>query len=593
MINVLISLGDHSGMSETAKREPSIQGGATPIGAALAALRPAAVLARSGFPFALAAIALAALAIQVKLGVCTESLWLMLLCDRLLDGQTAYVDFLENSPPFAILIYMPPVAAARLIGVAREPMLIAYIFALVGASLAVCGGLLARAGRLGEVGRAGALAAVAGLLLLPNYQAFGQRDHIALILVLPWLTVMTLRVDGVRPSRFGALAAGLTAGAIFAVRPHYALSFAGVVAFVAWRRGFRALLGCAEFNGAVASAILSVAASLAFFPNYFTRMLPIVADLYVPVQHASSLLLVQPASIAWLSMLAALVALRDRLQTSPMAITAALASVGAFLAYLMQGKGYPYHCYVAVVLMVFAFVMVSAKRMASPPTALLASLCFALVWFCDIEPGHVDLQWPLGALTLAGLVSALTFSRIAMRIGAQLIHSGVVCIAFASLGSSSLAFHSGWFETPPFLAEVSRLGPRPRIAMISPVSEFAYPLISRVRGVWVQSVFGLLITNDAASALAHLPSDLKTRQRLESYRRLDQTRFLADVSRTSPDAVIVDETWVAASNFEDQPIKAWLSDYRVMASLSSVSATGETHVLSLYARAPAVPSPNG
>jgi len=67
----------------------------------------------------LGAITLAALLNQLHLGVGSDSLWLMICTERWLDGQTAYRDFLENSPPLAILIYVPPVALAKTLHVAR------------------------------------------------------------------------------------------------------------------------------------------------------------------------------------------------------------------------------------------------------------------------------------------------------------------------------------------------------------------------------------------------------------------------------------------------------------------------------------------
>src|SRR5208282_4931061 len=109
-------------------------------------------------------IVILAVANQIRLGVYTDPLWLMVLCDRLLDGQTAYADFFENSPPLAILLYMPPVLLARTLGVAREPLFVGYVFALAGASLAASWWILVKSGRFADVGWSGALAALASLL---------------------------------------------------------------------------------------------------------------------------------------------------------------------------------------------------------------------------------------------------------------------------------------------------------------------------------------------------------------------------------------------------------------------------------------------
>src|SRR5205085_2589680 len=88
-----------------------------------------------GFVSALIAIYFAAIANQIHLGVYTDPLWLMDVCARMWSGQIPYVDFLENSPPVAILIYLPPVLASSWLGINRDLAFIAYVAALVTASL--------------------------------------------------------------------------------------------------------------------------------------------------------------------------------------------------------------------------------------------------------------------------------------------------------------------------------------------------------------------------------------------------------------------------------------------------------------------------
>ncbi|MGD0640384.1 MAG: hypothetical protein ABSC22_06520, partial [Roseiarcus sp.] len=167
----------------------------------------------------LVAVTLATFATQFRLGVYAGPLWLTTCCERWLDGQTAYVDFLENSPPAAILRYLPPVAAAKWLAVAREPVFVIYVFAIVAGCLWACARLLSGPRFAGKIGAPTLVGAAAALLLAPDY-AFGQRDHLALPLALPFLTVLALRAEGEVVSRAAAPAAGL----VCAVRPHYALA---------------------------------------------------------------------------------------------------------------------------------------------------------------------------------------------------------------------------------------------------------------------------------------------------------------------------------------------------------------------------------
>ncbi len=537
------------------------------------------ILTRLGFPIGLAVIAVAALVSQIRLGVSTDPLWLMLLCDRLLDGQIAYLDFLENSPPFAILIYMPPVLAARAFRVAREPMLLAYVFGLSGVSLGFCGWLLARAGRFADVGKAGALAATASLLLLPSY-TFGQRDHIVLILALPWLTLMGPRGSGERPVGWAALIAGTAAGMTFAIRPHYALSFALVLTYVGWRRGFLRLLRYAEVDAAVVSALASVAVSAVFFPYYVTRMLPIVNDLYIPFRFPLDVLIAQPPVLAWALLFAALVIWREPLKKSHFAMCAVAASIGALCAHLLQGKGYPYQCYIAVALQFVAFSIASKSVTAKPIVMAAAAAVFALLWFAFLEPGHAYLRRPVEILALAILLCLATLSGATMRIASGPIRLGGAAIAFAALGMGYASFEFGW-RSPPFLEEVRQLGPKPKIAMIAAFGELAHPLLSRVDGEWSQSEVSLLLTDDVAWALKQRRPNEPDDRHLARYRTLEREIFLADVARTPPDAVIVNETWVAETDFEDASVKRWLDGYQPTAS-ATVSSGNRAWLVKLY-----------
>jgi hypothetical protein len=178
---------------------------------------------------ALGAMALAAFAFQIRLGVYADPLWLMICCERWLEGQTAYVDFLENSPPAAILVYLPVVVAARGLGAAREPLFIAYVLLVVGGCVGLCARLLSGAWKAGRIGAPTLLGAAAVLLLAPDY-AFGQRDHLALALALPLLTVLALRAEANAVEPWIAVVAGLAAALACSIRPHYALAFAPALA---------------------------------------------------------------------------------------------------------------------------------------------------------------------------------------------------------------------------------------------------------------------------------------------------------------------------------------------------------------------------
>ncbi|HEY4166573.1 MAG TPA: hypothetical protein VGM96_07340, partial [Reyranella sp.] len=71
-----------------------------------------------------AILALAAL-LQLVIWPSPDVAWLMSAAGRMLDGKRLYTDILETNPPMAVLLYLPWVAVAKLVGLAAWPAVIA------------------------------------------------------------------------------------------------------------------------------------------------------------------------------------------------------------------------------------------------------------------------------------------------------------------------------------------------------------------------------------------------------------------------------------------------------------------------------------
>jgi len=511
---------------------------------------------RALFAAAFAGILLLAIAARRWLGVYTDDLWLLLLSDRMLDGQVAYRDFLENSPPAAILIYMPPVALARLIGVAREPVFFAYAFAVLGGVFLFCWRILAATGRLNLIGAAGGAAALAALFLLPDYQ-FGQRDHFAFALASPLLTILAVRASGGRVSRLAAIAAGVAAGAVCAIRPHYALAFSAALGFVAWRRDLRDIVRFPEISSAIAAAIAFAFGSLLAFPHYFDTALPIALAVYVADRHSLLFVAFTPIVAAWTLLAAAYLAQASRDDDDALANVWALASLGALLSYFVQAKGFAYHGYFAVAAMLVAVASQRATCLKRAPAFVLASLAGLAVVGLGLS-GDIDssarFELAAGFLAIVGLARSLAPAFAPYRPPLSALGVGAAAaLSFASV-------HAEWRATPVFFDEVRSLVAHPKVAAIADIGEIAHPLVSRLEGQWTQSVISMVISQGADAVIERQSPDAALRAKLEAYKALDRDIFLSDVAREPPDVVIVDETW-AEKHFVDKRVDEWLARF--------------------------------
>ena len=553
-------------MSVSAEPAPSI----APITAARLPVGPALVVA----------VAVLAAIQQRRLGVYTDELWLMTLCSRMLEGARPYVDFLENSPPLAIVLYLPPVLMARVLGVSREGALLAYeIVAFVGALLASWR-ILIRAGLAESVGPIGAIGAAAALLLLPDY-AFGQRDHFVLALCAPLLATFAARADARDISRFAAAFAGAAAAFALAVRPHYAAALAPPFAFVAWRRGLPAAIRAPEAVATVGAFLIFAVSTALLFPAYFSNMLPIVMAVYVPDRVGFAAMAVLPPMVAWAMMAAGFAAQRRAGANDSLSMTVALASGGAILSYFAQGKGMPYHAMFASITMAFALIL-GARRTASAPAVIAAfvlGLAIIAAGGLDWRPSH-----------LSALEGAL-LAAVGVVIGAQLVPDGpraraalgVVGLLFGAAGCAMAAtsLHAEW--PPHFLFEkqIESLKPHPALAAIGEIGEIAHPLVSRVDGRWTQSVISTAISYDIDRQIARADGDAALVERLQRYKTFDADLFMADMARDPPDALIVDERFLA-DHFHDPRVVDFVARLKRVDAVTLHEASGRARTFALY-----------
>jgi hypothetical protein len=220
-----------------------------------------------------------------------------------------------------------------------------------------------------------ALLAVAG----PYY---GQGEHLALVLALPYLAGTARAAQGQPLARGAAVATAIVAGIGLAMKPHFALVWAGVEIWLATRRGVRSLLRAESITiGTV--FVLYVVASLVFTPTLF-QLLPWLMQLYpkfAPVDFSTILL--SPRLLLLLAGLGAAWTMRRDEQWGPLAHVFAVTACALYAALLLQGKGWGYHWYpVAAVSMILCGIAIrpylERAVVAAPALAVIGAFVMHL-----------------------------------------------------------------------------------------------------------------------------------------------------------------------------------------------------------------------
>src|SRR5262245_51085280 len=196
--------------------------------------------------------------------------WLITMCERILNGERAYVDIFETTPPVPMLLYMPGVVLARLTGVTPEAATFAFAYTSALISLGLSARILPKYVADGGQGKWLVILPAAVILFILPMDVFAQREYFASAFALPMVSVFIRPVhDDVWPPLWERIFAAVLAGLTIALKlPLFALPGI-VVAGYYWSR--TRSLSFLISSGLLAAAVIGVtvtAASLMAFPDY-------------------------------------------------------------------------------------------------------------------------------------------------------------------------------------------------------------------------------------------------------------------------------------------------------------------------------------
>src|SRR5690242_1343332 len=159
--------------------------------------------------------------------------WILYIADRVLHGSTLYKDIVEINPPLIVWLNIPIVALAHLVGASSIVVFRIVVLALIAGSLALSVRIIGPLhGADGADWVIMLLAACFALVAFPGYD-FGQREHLLLILALPYVLLTVARARGRVPTAALAIGVGIAAGVGLAIKPFFLTLWIGLIAY-AW-----------------------------------------------------------------------------------------------------------------------------------------------------------------------------------------------------------------------------------------------------------------------------------------------------------------------------------------------------------------------
>lgn len=230
---------------------------------------------RFSFIIILLGIYAASLAIQYSLFLNWDVASLLYATKRLLAGGHYVSDIFTPNPPMILYLYTLPVIISQLFHLNIVLIFRIYIYLLCTASLSMCYKLLKKYALLFMPILA------TGYLILPTYE-FGNRDHLLLVLVMPYILAVVSRLEGMTLPRYFAVGTGVLAGIGFAIKPQFLVTFALIELYYLYKKRDLFAWWRAETLIIIGMVAAYTASMFLFYANFIYIIVPFLFRNYYP-----------------------------------------------------------------------------------------------------------------------------------------------------------------------------------------------------------------------------------------------------------------------------------------------------------------------
>ena len=452
----------------------------------------------------------------------TDVSWLLVVCERMLDGQHLYRDIIEINPPMAAFAYLPGAALARVLGVDPRHVIDAQLLLLAAASLVAVSRILRLSPALAQGNWATFVVWAAAVMTILPMHVFAQREHIAMLTFLPALAVYALRSRREPLPLWAILIAGLGAGITLAFKPFFTVPAALCIIFAAVRsRSWLVLFAPENIIAGVVVTIVSVG-TYVLYPEYFTVTYPLVRDTYLSWSMPASVIFLNDATLVFAIAMVSVLLVRQKTAPDSLLLVAMLAACGFAVSFFLQRRGWAYHSYPMVAI------------------ALLA-MGYALTGTADAAPRSRRLE----------AVSAFMLA-VTLLLGMQWFNANVY--------------------VGPIRQAVEGLKPHPRILVLSGEAAIGHPLVRDIGGVWVSRQENLWIREFVRLTRERTLVDAAADAKLNGYLALERNWLVEDFRKLPPDIVLIDNprngwgAWARA----DAEISQLLKPYSLVRSVDGI-----------------------
>jgi hypothetical protein len=378
--------------------------------------------------------------------------WFLYVASRVADGAVLYRDVVDPNPPLIIWVQLPLIWLARVIG--ANPVAVFRLALPLGLGLSLAWSIAVVRPLLPPA----KLAFLGALILfaLPVI-AYGEREHLVLACLFPYLAVVVRR--GQTGDKIPcAWAAALLAGIALALKPPYGLVWPAAIVWLAFRR--RRPWAVEQIILPLALA-LTLIGSIAMAPAYlaFLRDYGAIYWIYRRVSLTEAAFGGVWGWLAW-GALALFVLVRQSLRAPALADLLAAVTLACIAGVIVQGKGFNYHWYPALGMTTLLLTaLLSAARPGVPPLFRIGRQTGALLLLglIVLPRVFVTFGFALGPETAKRGEEA----SLAATLGSSVRGAGILCLAARCSTAFRLVTDRGarWTLRHPYLWVLAAVPP--------------------------------------------------------------------------------------------------------------------------------------
>lgn len=275
----------------------------------------------------------------------TDARWLLHAAVKFINGGKYYHDFFETNPPMILYLNIPPVLLGKFLHLPIGFIFRVYVFLLAILSLIVCSVLLKKIyyDRPKWMRRIFICALAYVFVILPAH-AFGEREHLALLLTAPYFFLAALRSDNYKALIKLAVLVGILAGLGFAIKPYFVIPFALIELYLMFSN--KKLFAWLRLETLIIIGIFIVylVTIFIFTPEYIFQVVPLAWQFYFssvgkPYMYIFSSIWM----LFFLLSTGFFVLFYELVEQKNLVIIIFLVSVGFICAYILQRTMWFYH----------------------------------------------------------------------------------------------------------------------------------------------------------------------------------------------------------------------------------------------------------